>query len=37
VNVTDRGKVVLDWQQVHGTRRIVGAWIVGQQPEQVAA
>ena len=32
-----RGKVVLDWQQVRGTRRIVGAWLAGQQPAEVAA
>ena len=32
-----RGKVVLDWQTRNHKRQIVGAWIVGQQPEQVTA
>lgn len=32
-----RGKVVLDWRQQGRTRRIAGAWIAGQRPEQEAA
>jgi hypothetical protein len=37
VALADRGKVVLDWQTRNRERQIAGAWIAGQQPEQVAA